>query len=113
MVPRGEIVQGTAVLGGSARSMRGENYIDGLTPGHRCSFPCSFYKCGTVVFIDVQVFRGAIQPRQDQFLRRKTAFLTTGFALKDSFHGGLSRRYAIRTSVLTPILSAATSWVKG
>jgi hypothetical protein len=80
--------------------------------GHRWCFSGWFYQGGTVVFRDVPVFRGAIQPCQNRFSRRKRALLRPDFALKDCFHGGLSRRYSMRTSVLSPILSAATSWVK-
>jgi hypothetical protein len=49
---------------------------------------------------------------QNWFSRRKTAFLRSDSALKTRFHGGSSRRYSMRTSVLYAILSAATTWVK-
>jgi hypothetical protein len=65
-----------------------------------------------VVLRDVRGFRGAIQPRQDQFSRRKTALLRRDFSVKEPFHGGSSRHYTMRMSVLNPILPTATGWVK-
>jgi len=73
--------------------MHGKKHVDGLVLGHRWCFSGWFYQGGTVVFRDVPVFHAVVQPRQDQFSRRKKAFLKTYFALKDCFHGGLSRRW--------------------
>ena len=92
--------------------MHGKKHVDVLFPGHHWRFAGCFWRRRTVVLRDVQVFHDAIQPRQDRFSRRRMALLRSDSALKDPFRGGFSRRYAIRTSVLTPILSAATSWVK-
>jgi hypothetical protein len=57
-------------------------------------------------------FCDAIQSHQGQLSQRRPAFLRTDCTLNTRFRGGTSRHDSMRISVLSPILSAATSWVK-
>lgn len=87
-VSRGEINQGPTVLGAGARSMRGEECVNGLVPGHWYSEAGRSCWGRAVVLIDIQVFDGATQPIQSRSSRHKMASLRLASALKEPLHDG-------------------------